>query len=76
MDNTSNINQEKGSTSRIAATKTSQTEWSRPEGVGGTSDGANTIDSRNTEGGQGRGSFTQTSQQAAGELSIPESENR
>lgn len=67
MDNTSNINSEKGSTSTIPAIKTSQDTWSLPEGNGS---GAVTVDSHVEEGSQGRGSFTQTSQQKNGEFSL------
>lgn len=68
MDNTSNINSDKGSTSQITAVKTSQTDFSLCEG---TDSGAATVDSKVGEGEQGRGDFTRTSQQINGELSLP-----
>ena len=56
----------------ITAIKTSQTEYSLCEGSD--DDDAVTVDSKVDEGSQGRGSFTQTSQQINGELSLCESE--
>ena len=68
MDNTSNINSDKGSTSTITAIKTSQDIWSLTEGNGVA---GGTTDARTSEGSQGRGEFTRTSQQINGELSLP-----
>ncbi len=70
-DNTSNVNDDESTTSQITAIKTSQTDFS---GVDGQDAGSATVDSKVEEGSQGRGSFTKTSQQINGELSLCESD--
>lgn len=69
MDNTSNVNQEKGSITKIAVPTISQTEYSDPAG---SSEGSGTVDAGVDEGSQGRGDFTQTSQQKSGAHQLPE----
>lgn len=68
-DNTSNVNQEKGSISHIPFPAISQTEFSDPAGSG---EGAK--DSTIPENGGGKGSFTATSQQIRGEHHLAEGE--
>lgn len=57
------------SDTKITAIKTSAQALSEP---GGSSGGAATVDEKVQEGSQGRGSFTQTSQQISGSFSCPE----